>query len=90
MYELKGKTVLITGAAKGPGRELALAFGREGAVVLAADRAAAAILKGVKRRKALVVLTPAARFMHFVKRLSPDLYRVAMGRPMTGICERLR
>jgi NAD(P)-dependent dehydrogenase (short-subunit alcohol dehydrogenase family) len=37
LKELKGKTVLITGAASGIGRETALAFAREGSVVLLAD-----------------------------------------------------
>lgn len=37
MKELVGKTVLVTGAASGIGRETALAFAREGAVLLLAD-----------------------------------------------------
>lgn len=37
MKELRGKTVLVTGAASGIGRETALAFAREGAVPLLAD-----------------------------------------------------
>ena len=37
MKELKGKTVLVTGAASGIGRETALAFAREGSMMLLAD-----------------------------------------------------
>lgn len=37
MYNYKGKTVLITGAAKGQGRAVALAFAKEGANVIAID-----------------------------------------------------
>lgn len=37
MRQLKSKRVLITGAAQGIGRELALAFGREGALVVLTD-----------------------------------------------------
>ena len=36
------------------------------------------------------VLTPTARFMYAVKRLSPGLYRVALGRPMRRVYERMR
>ena len=37
MYDFKGKTVLITGAAKGQGRGVALGFAKEGANVIAVD-----------------------------------------------------
>jgi NAD(P)-dependent dehydrogenase (short-subunit alcohol dehydrogenase family) len=37
LKELRGKTVLVTGAASGIGRETALAFAREGSVLLLAD-----------------------------------------------------
>ena len=37
MYDFKGKTVLITGAAKGQGRGVALAFAAEGANIIAID-----------------------------------------------------
>lgn len=37
MRELKGKTVLVTGAASGIGKETALAFAREGCTLLLAD-----------------------------------------------------
>ena len=37
MRELHGKRVLITGAARGIGRALALRFGREGCALLLAD-----------------------------------------------------
>lgn len=37
MKELRGRTVLVTGAASGIGRETALAFAREGSVLLLAD-----------------------------------------------------
>ncbi len=37
MRDLRGKTVLVTGAASGLGRELALCAGKEGAVLLLAD-----------------------------------------------------
>lgn len=37
MYDFKGKTVLITGAAKGQGRGVALGFAKEGANIIAVD-----------------------------------------------------
>ena len=37
MYDFKGKTVLVTGAAKGQGRGVALGFAKEGANVIAVD-----------------------------------------------------
>lgn len=37
MYDFKGKTVFITGAAKGQGRAVALAFAKEGANIIALD-----------------------------------------------------
>lgn len=37
MYNFNGKTVLITGAAKGQGRGVALAFAKEGANIIAVD-----------------------------------------------------
>ena len=37
MKELRGKTVLVTGAASGIGRETALAFAREGSILLLVD-----------------------------------------------------
>jgi len=57
---------------------------------MAADKAAAIILRAVKKRRSLVILTPSAHFMYLVKRLSPDLYRVMLGKPMLKIYERMR
>lgn len=55
-----------------------------------ADKAAAVILDGVKRGRAMVVLTPTAHLMWYVKRLSPALYRAALGKPMHKVYERMR
>lgn len=57
---------------------------------MAADKAAAIILKGVKRGRAMVVLTPSAHIMWYIKRLSPALYRTVLGSPMQKVYERLR
>lgn len=57
---------------------------------MAPEKAAALILRGMKRGRAMVVLTPMARFMHAVKRLSPNLYRLALGKPMRRVYERMR
>ena len=54
------------------------------------ERAAAIILEAVRRKRSLVVLTPSAHLMWYVKRLSPALYRVALGRPMHKVYERMR
>jgi NAD(P)-dependent dehydrogenase (short-subunit alcohol dehydrogenase family) len=57
---------------------------------MAADKAASKILEGIKRERALVVLTPSAHIMWYVKRLSPRLYRVMLGNPMRKVYERMR
>ncbi|MBC7247485.1 MAG: SDR family NAD(P)-dependent oxidoreductase [Actinobacteria bacterium] len=57
---------------------------------MSADKAAAIILKGMKKGRSLVILTPMAHFMYLVKRLSPNLYRVMLGRPMRKVYERMR
>jgi NAD(P)-dependent dehydrogenase (short-subunit alcohol dehydrogenase family) len=57
---------------------------------MAPERAASIILKGVKRDKAMIILTPSAHTMYFIKRLSSNLYRVMLGRPMYRIYQRMR
>jgi NAD(P)-dependent dehydrogenase (short-subunit alcohol dehydrogenase family) len=57
---------------------------------MAAGKAAAIILEGIKRERAMVVLTPSAHLMWYIKRLSPALYRVALGNPMQKIYARMR
>lgn len=57
---------------------------------MSASRAAASILRGMKKGKAVIVLTPLAHFMWYAKRLSPALYRMALGGPMHRIYERMR
>ena len=57
---------------------------------MAADKAAAIILRGVKRDRAMVVLTPSAHLMWYIKRLSPRFYRVLLGDPMQKVYERMR
>lgn len=39
------------------------------------EKAAAAIVNGVRRNRALVLITPEAHLLYWVKRLSPNLYR---------------
>ncbi|RJP35162.1 MAG: SDR family NAD(P)-dependent oxidoreductase [Actinobacteria bacterium] len=57
---------------------------------MAAARAASIILKGIKRDRAMIILTPSAHLMYLIKRLSPDLYRVILGIPMQKVYERMR
>ncbi|MDY6796241.1 MAG: SDR family NAD(P)-dependent oxidoreductase [Actinomycetota bacterium] len=57
---------------------------------LAPDRAANRILKGIKKDKAMVTLTPSAHIMWYIKRISPGLYRVMLGRPIRKIYDRMR
>jgi NAD(P)-dependent dehydrogenase (short-subunit alcohol dehydrogenase family) len=57
---------------------------------MAPERAASIILKSVKKDKALVILTPSAHMMYLIKRLSFNLYRVMLGKPMYKVYERMR
>ena len=57
---------------------------------MAPGKAAAIILRGMKKGRAMIILTPLARFMYLVKRLSPNLYRVMLGKPMQKVYERMR
>lgn len=57
---------------------------------MAATKAASIILDGIKRDRAMVILTPSAHFLYLIKRLSPYLYRVMLGNPMQRIYERMR
>src|SRR3990170_2232601 len=57
---VQGKTALITGAASGIGRAAALAFGREGARVLLADRDTAVVAADVTREEEVAALVRAA------------------------------
>lgn len=57
---------------------------------LAADKAASRIIAGIKKGKAMMVLTPSANVMWYVKRLSTNIYRVMLGRSMHKVYERMR
>lgn len=57
---------------------------------MAPDKAADIILRGMKKDRALIILTPSAHLMYLVKRLSNNLYRVMLGRSMRWIYERMR
>jgi NAD(P)-dependent dehydrogenase (short-subunit alcohol dehydrogenase family) len=53
-------------------------------------KAAAIILRGIKKGKAMIILTPSAHCMYLLKRLSPNLYHIMLGRLMRRIYERMR
>jgi NAD(P)-dependent dehydrogenase (short-subunit alcohol dehydrogenase family) len=57
---------------------------------MAPGKAASIILAGVKHDRAMVILTPLAHLLYYVKRLSPHLYRVRLGNPMRWIYDRMR
>lgn len=57
---------------------------------MAPEKAAAIILRGLKKGRAMIILTPLARLMYLIKRLSPNLYRVILGRPMQKVYEHMR
>lgn len=46
------------------------------------EKLAAAAVRAMKRNKAVLCHTPLARFVYFIKRLSPRLYRDLVGRPL--------
>lgn len=57
---------------------------------MAPDRAASIIMRGVKKGRHLIVLTPTAHFMHAFRRLSPALYRMTLGRMMYRVYQLMR
>jgi len=64
MRRLSGKTAIVTGASSGIGREIALTFAREGALVVAADISETPVEGGAPVIEVLTAIDSRARFIH--------------------------
>jgi NAD(P)-dependent dehydrogenase (short-subunit alcohol dehydrogenase family) len=53
------------------------------------EKLAAATIKAVKKNRAVVVHTPVAKMVYFIKRLSPGLYRDLVGIPVSWLVRTL-
>ena len=82
MKDLRGKRALVTGAASGIGRCIALALAREGVALFLTDRDQAGLdavsreagAEGVAVETALCDLTDRAAISAMLSRVSPGLY----------------
>ena len=75
--QLEGRVAIVTGAGGGLGRGISLAFAREGAAIVVADRDDE---KGAETLRALCGLGARAAYLH-VDVTNPELVRASSTRP---------
>lgn len=57
---------------------------------MAPDKAAATVIRGVKKDRSMIILTPTSRLIYALNKLSPGLCMVMRGRPMCDLYWRMR